>query len=74
MARLHRQHVRLCARGQLQAKIARLDIHGVADHRAERRLSELAGRHVQQDVMHHGIPDQHDIGDGIGRDACLIAA
>ncbi len=64
---LDRQHVRLRAHRQAQPQLPRLDVHGIAHRRAEGRLPQLLRRDVEQDVVHHAVAHQHDVGDRIRR-------
>ncbi len=71
MTGLERQDVRLRPWRQPQAQVPRLDIHRVADRRRERRLAQLVRRDIEQDMVHHAVAHQHDVGDRVGRDAGL---
>jgi len=71
VAGLKRQHVGLGTQRQLEPQVARLDVHRIADCGAEGRLPELDGRNVQQDVVHHAVGYQNDIGDCIARNLCI---
>ena len=74
VARLQRQDVRLRARRQPQPQIPRFDVHRIADRRRQGRLPQFARRDVEQDVVHHAVAHQHDVGDRVGGDAGLLGS
>ena len=61
-----RRHVHTGAGRGVKAKLARLDVDGVAHRRDERRAPQLAHRQAEQQMMHRRVAADRDV-DDVGR-------
>ena len=62
------QHVHTRRRVQAQTQLARLEVDRLAHRQRERRAAELHGADPEQQVVHDGVADEHDIDDVVERD------